>query len=132
MLRARWGGITIDFYPVAVQGQDAVKEICAAFHFFNSVTKIPEALILTRGGGSLEDLIAFNSEEVARAIFSSKIPVLAAIGHERDISIAELVADVRASTPSNAAELLAPDRVDFFREIQNKEKNLGQIFTSRL
>lgn len=139
VLRARWGGIRVDFYHAAVQGADVVRDVVGAFEYFNAAVSrgntsesFPSVLILTRGGGSLEDLFPFNSEEIARAIFSSKIPVIAAIGHERDTTIAELVADLRASTPSNAAELLVPDRLDIERELSHFREKLTSVFKSRL
>ncbi len=107
--RARWGGIKIYFYPASVQGESAVKEMLDAFHYFNAHVNL-DAIVLTRGGGSLEDLAAFNSEAVVRAIRESKWPVICAVGHERDESLADFAADLRASTPSNAAELLTPTR----------------------
>ena len=118
ILGNRWGGLKISVAHVQVQGRDAVADIVGAFAWFNAHPELAEALILTRGGGSLEDLLAFNSEDVARAIFASKIPVIVGVGHERDESLADYVADVRASTPSNAAERLAPDRRDVAREIE--------------
>lgn len=113
ILNNRWSGVTVHLCHVSVQGASAIKEIVEAFDFFNKLrTKNHElrTLVLIRGGGSIEDLHAFNSEEVARAIFASQIPVLVGVGHERDETIADYVADRRASTPSNAAEILAPDR----------------------
>lgn len=110
ILGNRWGGATVHLASVSVQGRDAVREIVGAFSYFDRHPELAEVLVLTRGGGSLEDLQAFNSEEVARAIFASRIPVVVGVGHERDESLADYVADVRASTPSNAAELIAPDR----------------------
>lgn len=119
ILNNRWGGINIIHAPVHVQGRLAVDEIVSAFNDFNSLPpeQMPEVLVLTRGGGSLEDLHAFNDEAVARAVFTSKIPVIVAVGHERDESLADFVADVRASTPSNAAERLVPDRRELLAEI---------------
>lgn len=110
VLSERLGGLTIEFYPVQVQGKAAVPSILQAFHYFNQMTHPPEILVLTRGGGSLEDLLSFNDEAVARAVFSSQIPVVSAIGHEEDVALTDFVADLRASTPSNAAELLVPSR----------------------
>lgn len=110
ILRNRWGGVTVKLADVAVQGRDAVAEIVDAFRWFNAHPGEADVLVLTRGGGSLEDLQAFNSEEVARAVFSSAIPVVVGVGHERDESLADYAADIRASTPTNAAELVAPDR----------------------
>lgn len=114
ILRNRWSGVTVTHMPVTVQGKDAVQEILGAFQRLNSlpVDERPEVIVLTRGGGSLEDLHAFNSEVVARAVFQSEIPVVVGVGHERDESLCDFVADVRASTPSNAAERVVPDRRD--------------------
>jgi exodeoxyribonuclease VII large subunit len=107
----RWAGATIHLYHVQVQGQSAVEQIVEAFRYFSSPqAPVVEALVLIRGGGSLEDLQAFNSEEVVRAIYASRVPTVVGVGHERDESIADYVADVRASTPSNAAERLFPDK----------------------
>jgi exodeoxyribonuclease VII large subunit len=103
---------------VQVQGREAVGDIVGAFAYFNRHPELADVLVLTRGGGSIEDLHAFNSEEVAHAIFASKVPVIVGIGHERDESLADYVADVRASTPSNAAERLVPDRLDIARRIE--------------
>ncbi|TAK05717.1 exodeoxyribonuclease VII large subunit [Patescibacteria group bacterium] len=110
ILNNRWGGLDIKLADVAVQGKDAVAEIVGAFRWFNAHAAEFDVLVLTRGGGAMEDLAAFNDEAVARAIFSSKIPVVVGVGHERDETIADYVADLRASTPSNAAERLVPDR----------------------
>lgn len=109
ILNARWGGIEIFHIDVQVQGESAPGQIVAAIEKLNTETNL-DAIIITRGGGSADDLIAFNVEQVVRAIAASRIPTLVAIGHERDESLAELAADKRASTPSNAAELLTPDR----------------------
>ena len=119
ILNNRWGGIDVDLAHVAVQGVRAVPEICAALLHFNELPEEerPEVLVLTRGGGGLEDLMAFNAEAVVRAVFASSIPIVVGIGHERDESLAELAADVRASTPSNAAERLVPERDSVLREI---------------
>lgn len=110
ILNNRWGGMDVQLADVAVQGKDAVAEIVGAFRWFNAHAGEFDVLVLTRGGGAMEDLAAFNDEAVARAIFSSRIPVVVGVGHERDETIADYVADVRASTPSNAAERLVPDR----------------------
>lgn len=112
ILRNRWSGVTVVHVPVTVQGKDAVQEILEAFAQLNAlpIENRPEVIVLTRGGGSLEDLHAFNSEAVVRAVFQSAIPVIVGVGHERDESLCDFVADVRASTPSNAAEIVVPDR----------------------
>ena len=110
VLAARWGGLSIEVIDVQVQGEPAPRQITAAVDYFNSQAEPPEVLILIRGGGSAEDLAAFSTEQVTRAVAASRVPTLVAIGHEVDVSLAELAADMRASTPSNAAELLVPDR----------------------
>jgi exodeoxyribonuclease VII large subunit len=110
ILGDRWGGLTVNLIDVAVQGKDAVQQIVSAFEIFNSRPGLADVVVLTRGGGSLEDLQAFNTEEVARAVFGSKIPVVVGVGHERDATLADFAADVRASTPTNAAEIVVPDR----------------------
>lgn len=116
ILNNRWGGLDIHLTPVGVQGAEAVGQIVGAIQYQNRVVQ-PDVIILTRGGGSLEDLQAFNSEAVARAIYASQIPIVCGIGHERDTTIADWVADVRASTPSNAAERVVPDRGQVLFEI---------------
>jgi len=115
----RWGGIEIAHAHVHVQGREAVGEILGAFRYFNAlpVEDRPDAIVLTRGGGGLEDLHAFNDEQVARAVYQSVIPVVVAVGHERDESLCDYVADVRASTPSNAAERVVPSRADVKYEL---------------
>ncbi|TAL20483.1 exodeoxyribonuclease VII large subunit [Patescibacteria group bacterium] len=128
ILGNRWGGVRVLSAHVQVQGEPAVRQIVGAFRYFNELKSPPEVLVLARGGGSLEDLGAFNSEAAARAIFSSKVPVVVGVGHERDETIADLVADVRASTPSNAAELVVPDR----REIASTVKYLTRVIHETL
>ncbi len=115
----RWGGIEIEHAHVHVQGREAVGEILGAFRYFNALPfeDRPDAIVLTRGGGGLEDLHAFNDEQVARAVYQSVIPVVVAVGHERDESLCDYVADVRASTPSNAAERVVPSRADVKYEL---------------
>ena len=105
-------------YPVKVQGEDAAKNVIEALAYFNKLSdqvNKPDIIIVARGGGSLEDLQAFNEEEVALAIFGSEIPVISAIGHETDVTIADMVADIRAGTPSIAAEIAAPDTQELLR-----------------
>ncbi len=109
VLKRRYPIAKVVLLPVAVQGKEAAAEIAAAIHLANHNTVVKlDVLIVGRGGGSLEDLWAFNEEIVARAIFASEIPIVSAIGHEIDFSIADFVADVRAPTPSAAAELVSP------------------------
>lgn len=110
ILNARWRGIEIDLIDVQVQGEVAPAQIVKAIEQFNAMAQPPEVLVLIRGGGSAEDLAAFSTEIVTRSVAASRVPTLIAIGHEIDLSLAELAADLRASTPSNAAEFLVPDR----------------------
>jgi exodeoxyribonuclease VII large subunit len=110
-MRRRFPGISIVLAPAAVQGEQAPREICAALEALDRRQDV-DVIIVGRGGGSLEELWAFNTVEVARAIFKLRHPVVSAVGHETDYSIADLVADVRAATPSAAAELVAPLRME--------------------
>ena len=124
IINARWGGLEISHYDVQVQGDDAVNQVKTAIEYFNAHSMPPEVLIITRGGGSADDLQAFSNEVVVRAVAASRIPTLLAIGHERDVSLAEKAADVHASTPSNAAELLVPDRRDQIAQLQGYQQGL--------
>jgi exodeoxyribonuclease VII large subunit len=108
VLRRRWRGTDVLIVPVRVQGEGAAEEIAAAIDAVNRIRAPIDCLVVTRGGGSLEDLWAFNEEIVCRAIYRSRIPVISAIGHEIDVTLSDLVADVRALTPSEAAERVAP------------------------
>lgn len=110
VLNARWLDVTVEVYNVAVQGETAVESIVQAISYFNMQPEAVELLVVTRGGGSADDLSAFSSEQVTRAVAASRIPTCVAVGHETDVSLAERAADLRASTPSNAAELLFPDK----------------------
>ncbi|MET1033391.1 MAG: exodeoxyribonuclease VII large subunit [Candidatus Saccharimonadales bacterium] len=110
IINARWGGVRITLIDVQVQGDVSPAQVSRAIEQFNGLAVPPDVLVVTRGGGSAEDLQAFSTEQVTRAVAASRIPTVVAIGHEVDISLAELAADQRASTPSNAAELLVPDR----------------------
>lgn len=121
VLKRRFPAINVIIYPTLVQGNSAAPQIVEALSLANS-RKECEVIILARGGGSLEDLWPFNEEIVARAIFSSEIPVISAVGHEIDFTIADFVADHRAPTPSAAAELVSPDRIE---ELQH----LDRIYT---
>jgi exodeoxyribonuclease VII large subunit len=124
VIGARWGGLHIALIDVQVQGDAAVSQIVAAVEQFNQLTSSPDVLVVTRGGGSPDDLQAFNTEQVTRAIATSRIPTVVAIGHEVDISLAELAADQRASTPSNAAELLVPDKKALLTTLQLQKNRL--------
>lgn len=108
VLRRRWPLTDVLVVPVRVQGEGAAQEIAAAIKLVNRLARPIDCLVVTRGGGSLEDLWAFNEEVVCRAIYASRIPVVSAVGHEIDVTLSDLVADVRALTPSEAAERVAP------------------------
>lgn len=128
ILNNRWGGVQILFSHVPVQGREAVPEILSSFSYFSRLDELdrPDVVILTRGGGGLEDLHAFNDEQVARAVYQSPIPVVVAVGHERDESLCDFVADVRASTPSNAAERVVPSRTDVAFEMVQMSEHLDR------
>lgn len=119
VLKHRMGGLNIHFHHAQVQGAQAETSVVKALETL--ATYPLDLIVLTRGGGAMDDLHAFNSEEVARAIYSCPIPIVSAIGHERDITIADYVADVRASTPSNAAEIIVKDRDTLIRQVESKE-----------
>jgi exodeoxyribonuclease VII large subunit len=126
IVQARWVGLAIELIDVQVQGEPSVGQVVAAIEQFNAQAEPPDVLVITRGGGSAEDLQAFSSEAVTRAVAASRVPTLVAIGHEIDTSLAELAADQRASTPSNAAELLVPDKVQVLRRLQDRQSTLVQ------
>jgi exodeoxyribonuclease VII large subunit len=132
VLAARWGGIEIQLADVQVQGEAAGSQIIRAIEWFNTQGNPPEVLVIIRGGGSAEDLQTFNTEGITRAVAASRIPVLAAIGHEVDLSLVELAADLRASTPSNAAELLVPDRRSLLSELHKLKETVRQGLDYRI
>ncbi|MGE5328790.1 MAG: exodeoxyribonuclease VII large subunit [Deltaproteobacteria bacterium] len=119
----RFPGIQIVLFPVSVQGTTAAGEVANAIEDFNRTDSV-DVIIVARGGGSLEDLWAFNEEIVARAIFNSRIPIISAVGHETDYTIADMVADFRAPTPSAAAEIAVPDRKELDFRIYSITKRL--------
>jgi exodeoxyribonuclease VII large subunit len=131
VLRRRFAAIPVVLYPVPVQGAGAAQDIAAALAVASARAEV-DVLILARGGGSLEDLWAFNEEQVARAVRASQIPVISGIGHEVDVTIADFAADVRAPTPSGAAELAVPDAAEWLRALQASELRLGHALARRL
>ncbi len=131
VLRRRFSAVPVIIYPVSVQGDNAKHEIARAIAMANE-HKQCDVIILGRGGGSLEDLWAFNEEMVARAIFASKIPVISAVGHETDVSIADFVADLRAATPSAAAEHATPDQQEWLSRFVQLEARLRQQMQRKL
>ena len=131
VLRRRWPLAKVILLPVRVQGEEAPPEIAAAIRWA-SAHKIADTLITGRGGGSIEDLWAFNDERVARAIYDCEIPVISAVGHEPDVTIADFVADLRAATPSNAAELAAPDVNELLQAIDTARSRLDRAVLKKV
>ena len=128
---ARDPGVPLVLLPVQVQGEGAAEEIAAAIRWAGTLPGV-EVIIAGRGGGSMEDLWAFNEEIVARAIADSPIPVISAVGHETDFTIADFVADVRAATPSNAAELAVPDRAELLEGLRMVRRHLTKAMDAML
>ncbi len=131
VLERRFPGLHIRLFPAAVQGEGSVEEVCRGLEYF-SAKPWADVVILARGGGSLEDLWTFNTEAVARAIAGCAVPVISAIGHETDITIADFVADLRAPTPSAAAEVLCCTRTELLDRIGGCRQNLSQAIRYRL
>ena len=131
ILGARWPMAKVLVVPVRVQGAEAPPELCQALDLVNAC-QLADLIILGRGGGSMEDLWAFNDEEVARAIYRSKIPVISAVGHEPDVTIADFVADLRAATPSNGAELAVPDQQELRDTLTHLDARLGRAMDRTL
>ena len=129
VLEARWRGVDVEVIDVQVQGEAAPEQLVGALEQMNNLADPPQAAVLIRGGGSAEDLAAYSSEPVVRAVAASRVPTLVAIGHETDLSLAELAADKRASTPSNAAELLVPDRQQVLAEIRGETARMEHRLT---
>ncbi len=125
-IRRRNSSVHIFLYPVRVQGEGAEDDIVRGIEAFNRWGKV-DVIIVGRGGGSFEDLMAFNSEKVARAIFASRIPIISAVGHEVDFTIADFVADLRAATPTAAAELVIKSREELAEKLNSMERALGSL-----
>lgn len=123
ILGRRWPLAKVTLYPAQVQGQGAVESIARALMLANAIGEA-DVILCGRGGGSMEDLWAFNEEGVARAIYDSDIPVISAVGHEPDVTIADFVADLRAPTPSGAAELAVPDRAEYALSVRTLDTRL--------
>ena len=131
VINRRFPNVAIEIAPVKVQGEGAAEEIAEALQLLNEMNDA-DVIVVARGGGSLEDLQAFNSEVVARAILASHIPVVSAVGHETDFTIADFTADVRAPTPSAAAELIVPVKEELLRHIQKIKGALKSAISQRL
>ena len=126
ILDERWGGMKVRVAHTQVQGLAAPDQIIRALKYFNQTEDLPEVIVIIRGGGSADDLAAFNDEALVRAIASSRVPLLTGIGHETDESLADLAADIAASTPSNAAQILVPDKKSEFKAINSRIIRSGQ------
>jgi exodeoxyribonuclease VII large subunit len=124
ILNERWGGVALDVAHVQVQGVDAPDQIIRAIDYFNQLEPLPEVIVIIRGGGSADDLSAFNDELLVRSVAASRVPTLIGVGHETDESLADLAADVRASTPSNAAQILVPDKHEVIRSVKYQVASL--------
>ncbi len=129
VIERRWPAVEILLIPTRVQGDAAERELCRALGLLNKI--VVDVAIIGRGGGSREDLWAFNSEKVARAVAAAKVPIISAVGHEEDVALTDLVADVRAPTPSAAGETVVPDRGETNRVIAVLAQRLGRSLTNR-
>ena len=131
IINARWGGMKVQVAHTQVQGLDASDQIMRALQYFNERGEV-QVIAILRGGGSADDLACFNDEALVRAVAASKIPVICGIGHEVDESLCDLACDVRASTPSNAAEMLTPDRVDEMVKVKRTVKQAKQMVMTEI
>ncbi|MGB4767743.1 MAG: exodeoxyribonuclease VII large subunit [Candidatus Saccharimonas sp.] len=119
ILDERWGGVKVAVAHVQVQGMNAPEQMIRAIKYFNEQETLPEVLVIIRGGGSADDLAAFNDEPLVREIAGSRIPTLVGVGHEVDVTLADMVADRRAATPSNAAQIIVPDKREFVSDLRH-------------
>lgn len=126
ILNQRWGGVSVTVAHTQVQGDPAADQMIRAIQYMNELEQLPDVLVIIRGGGAAEDLMAFNDEQLARAIAASRIPTLVGVGHEIDHTLADMVADVRAATPTNAAEIAVPDRRAVLADVRQKVVYMGQ------
>ena len=132
IINDRWGGMQIDVAHVQVQGETAPDQMIRALQYFNNQETLPEVVVIIRGGGSADDLAAFNDEQLVRAIAASRVPTLVGVGHEVDTTLADMVADVRAATPSNAAQILVPDKVEIIRAMRMKVGSASTQLINRI
>ena len=131
ILGARWPMAEVKLLPVRVQGQGAAEELAGAVRYVNR-WDLADVILIGRGGGSMEDLWAFNDEKLARTVYDSHVPVISAVGHEPDVTIIDFVADLRAATPSNAAELAVPDQMELRQQLAQLDLRCRQAITARL
>lgn len=127
IMNERWGGMKVEVAHTQVQGEPAPDQMIRALQYFNGLDVLPQVLVIIRGGGSAEDLATFNDEPLVRAIATSRIPTLVGVGHEIDHTLADMVADVRAATPTHAAETLVPDRQEIIRSAKAQAQSIGHL-----
>ena len=132
VLTRRWPMTDVVVVPVRVQGTGSAQEIAAAVRSLQKCRDSIDVIVVTRGGGSIEDLWSFNEEDVCRAVFESEIPVISGVGHEIDVTLCDLVADVRALTPSEAAERLVPDQATFDKQLSNVEGRMRGALEAKI
>lgn len=132
ILNKRWGGVKVTVAHTQVQGDPAADQMIGAIKYLNELEHVPDVLVVIRGGGAAEDLMSFNDEQLARTIAASRIPTLVGVGHEIDHTLADMVADVRAATPSNAAEIVVPDKQAVIRDAQQRVVHMGQLITRHI
>lgn len=130
VIKRRYPKVNIKIYPVSVQGKNSSAEICEGIKFFNNANNV-DTIIVGRGGGSIEELWSFNEEIVAREIFNSNIPIISAVGHETDFTIADFVADMRAPTPSAAAEIATPKLDDLIYKLKSSKDRLDKALINQ-
>ncbi|HMS93117.1 MAG TPA: exodeoxyribonuclease VII large subunit [Candidatus Saccharibacteria bacterium] len=132
IINDRWGGMQVDVAHVQVQGETAPDQMIRALQYFNNQEMLPEVIVIIRGGGSADDLAAFNDEQLVRTIAASRVPTLVGVGHEVDTTLADMVADVRAATPSNAAQILVPDKAEIIRAVKVKAGGASTQLINRI
>ena len=131
VVKRRYPKVDIKLFPVNVQGEKSAQDICRGIEFFNRMENV-DTIIVGRGGGSLEELWSFNEEIVAREIFKSKIPIISAVGHETDFTICDFVSDMRAPTPSAAAEIATPDISDIYFKLTNIKNRMNRSLNNQI
>ncbi|WP_343343478.1 exodeoxyribonuclease VII large subunit [Terrisporobacter petrolearius] len=129
--KRRFPKVDIKLYPVNVQGEKSAKDVCEGIEFFNKMENV-DTIIVGRGGGSLEELWSFNEEIVAREVFKSKIPIISAVGHETDFTICDFVSDMRAPTPSAAAEIATPDLSQIYYKLDNIRNRMSRSLNNQV
>jgi exodeoxyribonuclease VII large subunit len=132
IINERWSGLAVEVAHTQVQGVPAPDQMIRAIRYFNSLEVLPEVLVIIRGGGSAEDLSTFNDEPLVRAIAESRVPTLVGVGHEVDHTLADMISDVRAATPTNAAQILVPDKQEIIRGAWAQANSVGNLVTQAI